>query len=278
MVKIVILGTTQDGGIPHLDCSCSTCKTALEKGERKNVSSIGIIGSEKTLLVDATPDLPIQFNLFKKHVGRDNLNINGILVTHLHIGHYTGLIYFGRESAKSNLFPLYGTAENLGFLKQNKPFSYLFERKEIQGNIIKPREDLQLDQSVTIIPFEVPHRNEDGNTIGLEIINTQNGKKLIYLPDIDYLTEDIIVKIKNADKVVLDGTFYKKNELMRQREIPHPPIIETVKLFGEQQPESKFYFTHLNHSNPVLKEQSKEYQEIKKLHYNVCNEGMIIEI
>ena len=63
---------------------------------------------------------------------------------------------------------------------------------------------------------------------------------------------------------------------MRQREVPHPPISETINIFGEQ-PENKFYFTHLNHSNPILHETSKEYLEIKKLGYNICKDGMIFD-
>ena len=53
------------------------------------------------------------------------------------------------------------------------------------------------------------------------------------IPDIDYLTEDIITKIKDSDKVLLDGTFYKKNELIvytdRDLEIDYSIFIDMEK-------------------------------------------------
>lgn len=276
MVRIVILGIAQDGGIPHFTCNCKNCLHFSESKNFRFVSSIGILGKTKSLMIDATPDLPKQFNLFREHLEKDNYKLNGLLVTHMHIGHYTGLIYFGRESASTNKFPLYTTKENFEFLKTNKPFSYLFEREQLQENTISPEEEWFLDDSVSIIPFLVPHRNEDGNTIGIEIINKETNKKAIYITDVDYLTDELQKRIDKADKVILDGTFFTKTELMIFRKVPHPPITDTMNIFGKQ-PENRFYFTHLNHSNPALEESSKEYQEIKNLGYNLCYEGQVIE-
>lgn len=276
MAKIVILGTIQDGGIPHLNCICKNCLDIQNTKTKKYVSCIGILGKTNSLIIDATPDLPKQINLMNRHLERENLELNGLLLTHLHIGHYTGLIYFGRESASTKLFPIYATKENLSFLKSNKPFSYLFERQELEERVIKQDEEFKFDDSLSIIPFYVPHRNEDGNTVGLEIRNKITNKKVIYITDTDYLTNEIIQRITMADIVILDGTFYKQTEIMRQKLVPHPPILETMKLLGNQHKE-KFYFTHINHSNPVLDKSCEEFIEVQKRGYNICEEDMIIE-
>lgn len=276
MAKIIILGTIQDGGIPHLNCTCKNCLDLLNSGSRKYVSCIGILGKTNSLIIDATPDLPKQIGIMNSYLRKENLKLDGILLTHLHIGHYTGLVYFGRESASTKMFPVYVTKENLSFLKNNKPFSYLFERKELEERIIMQEKDLILDDMIKIIPFSVPHRNEDGNTIGLEIKNKITNKRVIYIPDIDYLTQETIQRITLVDKVILDGTFYRQTELMRQKQVPHPPILDTMKLLGNQ-PKGKFYFTHINHSNPVLDDQSEEFAEVKKRGYVICKEEMIIE-
>ena len=270
MVSVVILGIAQDGGIPHFMCKCANCLSTNKK--TRMVSSIGIIGATKAIIIDATPDLPKQFNLFNKFLSEKNLKLDGILLTHLHVGHYTGLIYLGKESVHSQNFPLYVTKENYSFLKYNKPFSYLFSRNEIKEQVIEPRKKIQFDDEFSIIPFEVPHRNEDGNTIGLEILNEKKSRKGLYIPDIDYLTPEVENKIKQSDKVLLDGTFYTQTELMRQENIPHPPIIDTITKFGSQTVD-KFYFIHINHSNPVLDQNSPEYKKIKEINYNLASEG-----
>lgn len=271
MVKIVILGTMQDAGIPQLDCTCVNCRKIMEKGGSKYVSCIAVIGDHKAIIIDATPDLPNQYNYLKMQLGDLKIKMEGILLTHLHIGHYTGLIYVGRESANTRDFPVFLTAENFQFLKANKPFSYLFERKQIKENIFEPSTEILIDESFSVKPFLVPHRNEDGNTIGIEVLNKKNNSKAVYIPDIDYLPDSLFEKLKHANKVLFDGTFFEKTELMRQNEVPHPPISETIKIFGEQSP-NKFYFIHLNHSNPVLNKESKEYKQLQSLHYIIPEE------
>ncbi len=48
----------------------------------------------KAWLLDATPDFPEQLQFIRDSLG---LELGGILLTHAHIGHYTGLMYLGRE-------------------------------------------------------------------------------------------------------------------------------------------------------------------------------------
>lgn len=276
MVKIIILGTSQDGGNPHFMCECPNCVQSQIKHIERYVSCIGIIGDSKAFIIDATPDLPKQYNLFSKFLKTSNLQLTGIFLTHLHIGHYTGLIYFGKESISAKNFPLFSTKENLHFLQSNKPFFYLFERNEVQGFTIEPGIKLMLDKSLSILPFEVPHRNEDGNTLGFQIIS-KNSKKALYIPDIDYLTPEVDKLVSESNLIFLDATFYKQTELMRQKQIPHPPMVETIQRYGLQD-KGKFYFIHVNHSNPVLDSESEEYNNVVKNNYEIASQGMFFEL
>ncbi len=255
-MKIKILGIAQDGGIPHLRCNCNNCKNLTHY-----VSSIALIG-EKTLVIDATPDITRQFRMLS--------NVDAMLITHLHLGHYIGILQLGKEVASTNLFPIYVTEKVAKFIRTNKPFNYLIERKNINLNLIYPGSTFYF-KDIEILPFEVNHRNEDGNTIGL-LIN----KKLLYIPDIDYLYPEIISRINSSETVFLDATFYDKNELSRQKNVPHPSIIDTMRIFGR--PTNKFYFIHLNHTNPVLNKSSREYNNIIQNGYQLAYEGLEIEI
>ena len=99
---------------------------------------------------------------------------------------------------------------------------------------------------------------------------------MIYISDIDYISDKIKIRIEQADKVIFDGSFFKKNELMRQKNIPHPPIMESIEIFGKQS-ENNFYFTHFNHSNPVLDKNSNEFKYTKDFNYKILNDKDEIE-
>ena len=206
----------------------------------------------------------------------NNLYPDGILITHLHIGHYIGLVHLGKEVAATKNLPVYVTKDTGIFLKKNKPFNYLVNNNHIVINSIEV--DTEIDfKDFSVIPFEVPHRNEDTNTLGLIIIDSKTGRTCLYIPDIDFLTENVIEKINMSDVVLFDGSYYSKNEISRQKYVPHPPIQETLEKLGAQPP-NKFYFTHLNHTNPVNNPQSKEVKCINKLNYHIATENQLIEL
>ena len=41
---------------------------------------------------------------------------------------------------------------------------------------------------------------------------------------------------------------------------------------------NKIYFIHLNHTNPLLNEQSKQYKSVITKGYNVAKEEMILDL
>ncbi len=266
-MKVKILGTIQDAGIPHINCQCNNCTSAIIKS--KLVASIAIISGKETFIIDCTPDFPYQVI----NLGKNTSEINGIFITHLHIGHYLGLVYLGREAASTNKMKILATAENLQFIESNKPFSHLIDREEIKCQEIKFDNPLQLNSQLSITPFEVPHRNEDGNTSGYHI---EGSKSLIYIPDMDDYSDEVLKKIESADIALIDGSFYTKSEIMRQRNVPHPPItlsIDKLKNFN-----TRVIFTHFNHSNPVLNSESKEYKEVISKGFEIAQDGMVISL
>ena len=257
MVEVEVLGIAQDGGVPHLGCSCAHCSTFSHR-----VASLLIRGS-RTFLVDATPDITLQI--------RDR-RIDGVFLTHLHIGHYTGLLQFGREVASTRHLPVYRTAPVAEFIRSNRPFSHLVDR----GNVVlmEMEPDVPLDMGDwRITPFLVPHRNEDGDTVGFEV---EGERSLCYIPDIDRLTPEVIDRLTSADVVLLDATFYDDREIGRQGEVPHPPVSKTVVVFGR--PSNEFYLTHLNHTNPLLDPGSEERRKVEVEGYRVATEGQVITL
>ena len=273
---VVILGVAQDGGAPHAACEKSCCIHKWNDPTLHNkVSSIGIVDpiSNEVWMIDATPDFAEQLHLLTNNNSRD---LKGIFLTHAHIGHYTGLMHLGREvmGAKNTKVSVMPKMEN--FLRNNGPWSQLVKLENVSLTSLRDNKSVQLNSRLTITPFKVPHRDEFSETVGYRIDGPS--KSLVFIPDIDKWSKwqlDIIKVVENSDYSLLDGTFYDINELPGRdmSQIPHPFIIETMNLFKNSDKKNSIYFIHLNHTNPALDKNSKEYNNILDNGFNVTKRG-----
>ena len=273
---VVILGVAQDGGAPHAACEKSCCIHKWNDPTLHNkVSSIGIVDpiSNEVWMIDATPDFAEQLHLLTNNNSRD---LKGIFLTHAHIGHYTGLMHLGREvmGAKNTKVSVMPKMENC--LRNNGPWSQLVKLENVSLNSLRDNKSVQLNSRLTITPFKVPHRDEFSETVGYRIDGPS--KSLVFIPDIDKWSKwqkDIIEVVENSDYSLLDGTFYDINELPGRdmSQIPHPFIIETMNLFKNSDKKNSIYFIHLNHTNPALDKNSKEYNNILDNGFNVTKRG-----
>ena len=193
-----------------------------------------------------------------------------------HIGHYTGLIHLGREvmGSKNTIVNVMPKMEE--FLRNNGPWSQLVNLNNITLKGLKNNKKVLLNSKLSITPFKVPHRDEFSETVGFRIEGPS--KTLVFIPDIDKWNKwqiDIIDIVENSDYSILDGTFYDINELPGRdmSEIPHPFIIETMRLFKNSDKKDSIYFIHLNHTNPALNKNSDEYINILEKGFNVTKLG-----
>lgn len=280
-ILLKVLGTIQDGGIPHMGCSKECCSNYfLSKKSRIGVSSLGVsnLKYNTNYIIDATPN--INFQLIDLIGNADpSKKLNGIFLTHAHMGHYAGLLNFGRESLNSKNIPLYLMPKFYNFILNNGPWNQLVELNNIKLNKIYNREKVILHNNLSFTPIQVPHRDEYSETVGYIIESIH--KKALYIPDIDKWAKwevSIVEMIKSVDYAFLDGTFFDEKEINNRdiSEIPHPFIIESLKLFKEldESEKSKVYFIHLNHTNPVLNSESSEYKKVISAGFNIAKTGM----
>jgi pyrroloquinoline quinone biosynthesis protein B len=277
--SLKILGVVQDGGLPHLGSNKLCCENIEEK---RYVTSIMLINNEnnESYLFDASPDINEQLNFMGDRIKKD---LKGIFLTHAHIGHYTGLMYFGREALNSKSINVYAMPRMKKFLEQNGPWSQLVSLENISINQINSTSKIAIDQNVTIQPIEVPHRAEFSETVGYKIYGPN--KTVLFIPDIDkwYLWEkSIIDEIKQVDYALIDATFYDSKEVNYRdlSEIPHPFVVESMELFDsiKDEEKNKIFFIHLNHTNPLLNKDSDQYKFVKSQGYNVAKEGMKLKL
>ena len=288
---IKVLGTAQDAGYPQLNCSCVHCKAARNDSSIKRLqSSIAVVDKieKKTFILDATPSFSEQLdnlNLLAKIENLGTKHLSGILLTHAHIGHYTGLMYLGKEALDISNFPIYLSQKMFDFLKNNAPWSDLFKNNNLKAVVIKFEEKYQLTKNISFKAVEVEHRNEHADTAAF--IVTAGKKRFLYLPDFDSWSnfEQKFRKIiEKIDYAFIDGTFFDKEELGEIRgrdlaQVPHPPIKVTIKLLSDldESEKNKIYFTHFNHTNRILDQDKIKEELVRKNGFNILNEGEILE-
>jgi pyrroloquinoline quinone biosynthesis protein B len=279
---LVILGTLQDGGSPHLGCKKECCKDLfLNPDPSRKVVSIGIVEPQemKRYIIEATPDYPEQLYALSRQGDFEVKQVpDGIFISHAHIGHYTGLMFLGKEAQHSNQVPVYVMPRMKTFIEQNGPWSQLVARQNISLQKLEEQRAVQLTPNLRVTPFLVPHRDEFSETVGF-LIEGPN-KKALFIPDIDKWekwSESITDIIAKVDYAFIDGTFYDGEEINYRdiSEIPHPFIIESMALFrslslGEK---NKIFFIHLNHTNPALLPDSPKTESIKNNGFHVAQTG-----
>jgi pyrroloquinoline quinone biosynthesis protein B len=277
-VKIRILGSGQDGGIPHTGCACRTCNKARKyKKYRRLGPSIAVFDRQArfSYLIDASPDFKAQVDMAReeiKQVKREGkIPISGIMLTHAHFGHYTGLLHLGKEVLDERHLPVFCTPSMKQFLQASHPFMSLIQNRNIILREIRPAMGFALD-GIRFIPLQVPHRSDLTDTVGYII---EADRRVIYIPDTDRWTDQMIDEIAACDIAIIDGTFYSENELPRYREVPHPPVSEAVRLLKDV--DTRIYFTHINHTNPINRP-SRQRKAIERKGFKIASDGLILNV
>lgn len=253
-IEAILLGIAQDGGVPQAGCDCAHCRQAwADPAQRQPVVCLGLVDTEtrQSWLIDATPDFREQLHRLQQ--AAPACPLAGILLTHLHMGHYTGLIHLGQEAMNTQALPLYTTRLAAAFLRDHAPWSQLVQRRHIQLHNLTPGAELRLAPALTLTPIPVPHRDEFSDTMAFVVAGPN--RRLFFCPDIDGWPAwalDARQFIGGMDIALLDGCFFSPADLPGRdlRQIPHPLVTDTVaRLAGLP---TEINLVHLNHTNPLL--------------------------
>ena len=258
---VLVLGIAQDGGVPQTGSKSHPGWT--DGAHRKLVTCLAIISpaDSSRWLLDCTPDLPEQLHKLDAIAPVESApGLSGIFLTHAHIGHYTGLMFFGHESMGARGVPVFAMEQMAGFLRSNGPWSQLVRYGNIELRPLTAGKPIALTGGVSVEPLLVPHRQEYSEVVGFLIQGPH--RAVLFVPDIDrwelwdemgVRVEDLIARV---DVAYVDGTFFHNGEIPGRdmSGFPHPFITHSMERFSRlpDSERAKIRFIHLNHTNPAL--------------------------
>ena len=277
---LVVLGIAQDGGVPQAGTRADQIDTTL----RRLVVCLALIDPEsgERWLFEATPDFREQLRRLDQIAPDESVpGLDGIFLTHAHMGHYAGFLFLGHESMGAVGVPVYAMGGMHDFLKSSGPWEQLVRYRNIVLRDLTPGYPVRLNNRLQVTPIPVPHRQEYSEVVGFRIDGPD--RSALFIPDIDSWddwdrdgtrVEDLI---EGVDLAYLDGTFYHDGELPGRdmKTFPHPFITTSMDRFGrlDSVEREKIRFIHLNHSNPALRSDSPEYRSVQLNGFRVAEEG-----
>lgn len=287
MAEVIVLGTAQDGGVPHAGCLCRNCATARDDWRQRRLPvSLGIVSGHESVLVDATNAFEEQVHALwsrtsagKTQTGERYQPSGTVILTHAHTGHYVGLWQLDRSVLAAAGVRVLGPPRTIAFLQDNEPWAQMTADGFIKPEPMRFETPFELLGGVRVTFIEVPHRSEwNTDTAALRIEGPAGS--LLYLPDIDSWDEwdqDLVQMVSDVDVALLDGCFW---QAPNRSGVPHPPIVETMDRLKKvvDSTAARVVFTHVNHSNPALTRNSEECRELERRGFHVAVEGGVFPV
>ena len=249
---------------------------------------------EHWLLLNASPDIRRQLfdtaALRPKGTARHS-PVRGIVLTNGDVDHVAGLLSLRERQS----FGVFATPATLKLIEANSIFRVLdracVAMKALQhGQTIEPGFGLRL--TPFFVPGKVPLHEETGAveigaeteaTLGLEI--EAGGARFVYIPGCARISEEVRERVGGADLLLFDGTSYTDDEMVRlglsQKtawRMGHMAISgEDGSLAGFNGVDvGRRVYTHINNTNPILIEGSKERRSVEQAGWDVAYDGMEI--
>jgi pyrroloquinoline quinone biosynthesis protein B len=278
--SLIVLGVAQDGGHPQAGCRKPCCADAWNNPELGHLCAcLGLVDptTNQRWMLDCTPDFPAQLNALD-HVTSvtESPGLDGIFLTHGHIGHYAGLMHLGREVLGARQVPVWAMPRMRTLLEQSAPWELLSRLDNVVIRDLESDVTVEVNPNLRIRPIPIPHRSEYTETVGFVISGPK--RTALYLPDIDkwHRWRSVIDVLNEVDLAFVDGTFFGEGELDRpMSEVPHPSIEESIAFFGalDSGARDKIHFIHMNHTNPLLGPYGAAHQVVEAAGMHLAKQG-----
>ena len=109
-------------------------------------------------------------------------------------------------------------------------------------------------------------------------------KRVAYVPAVERLDDRLLTEIDGADVLLLDGTFWSDDELIRiqgsgetAHQMGHIPVEESLRLLKNVNVGRRIY-VHINNTNPILNEQSPEHRAVRAAGWEIAEDNWHLEL
>ncbi|MBC8095093.1 MAG: pyrroloquinoline quinone biosynthesis protein PqqB [Akkermansiaceae bacterium] len=292
-MKVRVLGSAAGGGVPQWNCLCPNCRAArLHKStsSRRTQSSIAVAADgRRWLLFNASPDFSSQAATFPAltPIGKKlrGTAIEAVILTDAEVDHAAGLLSL-REHKRLHLVCTKTVQE---LLTRHLPLlSALKHYSDVRVSDFPVRIASLRVSAIDIgskAPPYAPPSTRRGLVAGLRIESAT--RRLAYLPGLPAITKEVETFIAGCDCLLVDGTFWSENEMVSLHltkrgasAMGHVPIEGpqgTLAWLQRLKIPRKIYI-HINNTNPVLREKSRERRAVERAGVEVAWDGMDIHL
>lgn len=293
-LSIIVLGAAAGGGVPQWNCRCPVCDAARKADgvvkPRTQASLAVSADGESWIILNASPDLPAQLRAtpaLHPRNGTRHSPIAAVVLTGAEIDEIAGLLSL-RESSP---FTLYGAPQTLAILEENSVFHALAPDC-VRRVPVTPGAPIRLPGGLEAELFPVPGKvplylegvaaAQAETNIGVEL--RAGGARLAYVPGAAALPPELRARLQDVDLLLFDGTLYTEDEMVRTgtgtktaRRMGHMAIDgpggSLAALDGLAR---RRLFIHINNTNPILIEDSRERRRVEAAGWEVAADGMEI--
>ena len=313
---IRVLGSAAGGGFPQWNCGCANCRGVREKTIRataRTQESVAVSASgDAWVLLNASPEIRQQIESFEPlHPrGPRHSPIAAIVLTNGDLDHCLGVL----SLRESHPITVYATDQvRRGFIEKNVLYRTLERfpgqvtwRRLVLGHPqdvvgadapgagapIERHAPIGLSVEAIAVPGKPPVHLEDlpaspEDSVGLLIRDAVAGVTLAYFSGVGEISPAVADTLAGADCVFFDGTFWSSDELTagglgtkRAEQMAHLPVGgpdgSLARLTGLSA--VRKILIHVNNTNPVLREDSRERARVEAADWEIAYDGMEITL
>ncbi|MBI4992361.1 MAG: MBL fold metallo-hydrolase [Candidatus Harrisonbacteria bacterium] len=260
-IKVTFLGTGPAGRIPRKQCFTPACEDARNMGSksRRTQSSIFIECGGRNVLFDVTEDIWEQWGLL-----RDINRIDAVFITHAHKDAMGGILRLKNILKRLGQECIFVFAESETIARIKKIFR---DPDFINFQPIKPGIRIFVN-SLIVEGIRVEHTTNKKEFPTLGYIIQNHEKRVVYISDVKKVPKGSLVKMKNADALILDSAMYKKQTPW------HMNLKEALALVDKVKPKQAL-LTQIGVEWPPHKEAIRIVQN-KNTKVSVAYDGLVL--
>ena len=308
MVHAVVLGSAAGGGFPQWNSNAPACRRARSGDPTAQVRSQAALAVSANgidwFVLNAPPDLRLQIEATPQLHPREGLRsspIAGVVVTGGDVDAIAGLLHLRERHP----FDIYAPSQVLKIIAANPIFDVLspdcVRRVELPLDARKELSGASGTSGLAVEAFAVPGKvplyleaagqdpglSEEGDAVGLKVIETATGKSFFFIPGCAAMTDVLRARLAGSDLVFFDGTLWRDDEMIRLgvgsktgRRMGHMSMSGddgTIAAFRDLGIGRRI-FIHINNSNPALLDDSPERHLADAAGWEIAYDGMEVTL